>query len=156
MKNQAHAFIHDGYNEDIFIKGVDGIYEAVEMSFRPMLPGVVRNLIKDFSQKTANAQSEIIKEAVSRYVQEWSIVDSGGNPVPITKESVAHIKKPLQDRIFDILCGYDGGDKKPVAEGTEEKSDFNPDQYFDEIEAGDEPSDQKETAAEKLLQQSKN
>lgn len=119
----ARAYIRDGYNEEVFIKEVQGVYEAVTVVFRPMLPAQVREIIKGFGDLPAESQTMVISACLNTYLVKWNLGDDKGAAVPISIESISSIKKLLQDRLFDVVTGYDGGDKPPAGNKQGDTSD---------------------------------
>jgi hypothetical protein len=129
--NKAKAIIRDGYNETVFLKGRERIHEEITFDFRPMMPGVVRELTNGFSSKPPRVQSSIMFEALSQHVVKWSLTEANGNPVTLSIENIQRLKNLLLDRMFDVITGYDGGDDPATATTAEE---FDAKAFLSEIQ----------------------
>ncbi|QDT41061.1 hypothetical protein Pan241w_11200 [Gimesia alba] len=146
----SRAFIPDGYTEDGFIAESKGVHEAVRFKFRPVLPEAVRALMHNFYEKTAKAQSDIVNETLKRQLVEWDLCDLSDTPLKITTSNLCRIKKPLKDRLFNIVTCYEGSDDDQDSDSQKEDEDLN----FDELLSGE--SDGAKTPAEKQLEEVKN
>lgn len=150
-KPQTRAFIPDGYTEDGYIAESVNIHEAVRFKYRPVLPEAVRALMHNFFDKTAKIQGNIVDETLKRQLVEWDLCDHGGNPLPISIDVLQHIKKPLKDRLFNIVTCYEGSDSDDQQSGTgADEESLN----FDELLSGE--SDGETPVAEQKLDEVKN
>ena len=145
------AYIPDGYTEDGFIAEFKGVHESVQFKFRPVLPEAVRALMHNFYDKTAKVQSDIVNETLNRQLVEWDLCDHKGGPLPVSIEVLCHIKKPLKDRLFNIVTCYEGSDDD---QGISSSSDEGSNLDFDELLSGE--SDRAKTQAEKQVENVKN
>lgn len=146
---QARAFIPDGYTQDCYISELTNIHEAVRFQFRPVLPESVRTLMHNFFEKSARIQGQIIDETLQRQLIRWDLCDHEGNPVELTVKNLQRIKKPLKDRLFNIVTCYEGGDTEIDTAGKDDtESEIN----FDELLAGESDG----TKTEVILDKAKN
>lgn len=128
------AFIPDGYTEDCCIKALPNLHEEVHFKFRPVLPEAVRALMHNYFEKTAKQQGEIVEQTLLRQVIEWDLCDHEGEPVKLTVDNLRRIKKPLKDRLFNIVTCFEAGDSglETIAD-TDNSSDLD----FDDLLSGE-------------------
>lgn len=131
--HQARAFIPDGYTEGGFIEGIKNVHEAVRFKYRPVLPEAVRALMHNYFEKTAKAQGDIVDETLKRQIVEWDLCDHSGEVLEVSINNLHRIKKPLKDRLFNIVTCFDGSDD----DGEVSVNDDEPQLDFDEILAGE-------------------
>ena len=106
----ARAFVPDGYTEDGYISEFPNVHEAVRFKFRPALPEAVRVIMHRFDEKPAKQKGDNIDQTLMHHLVEWDLCDHEGNTLALAVENFRRIKKPLKDRLFNIVTCYDGGD----------------------------------------------
>lgn len=121
------AYIPDGYTESAYIAAVDRLHEAVEFKYRPVLPEAVRALMHGFFSKPAEAQGKIVDQTLIRQLDSWDLKDHEGNDLDISVEVLSRIKKPLKDRLFNIITCYETDDTKggETPQGDSGELDFD-------------------------------
>ena len=137
----AKAFIPDGYSQDAFIEALPNVYEAVRIVFRPVMPEAVRALMHGYFEKPANVQGQIVDETLLRQIVKWDLTDHDGNPVTLSVESYRRIKKPLKDRLFNIVTCYEGGDSDGTTSTSSDKTEID----FDDLLSGTSSGEKSQT-----------
>lgn len=146
---QARAFIPDGYTEGAYISEFSNVHEAVRFKFRPVLPEAVRALMHNYFDKTAKTQGDIVDQTLMRQLVEWDLCDHEGTTLQINIPNLRRIKKPLKDRLFNIVTGFDGSDTDENDTQVDQNDDSN--LNFDELLSGD-----SDGVSNKMVEQAKN
>ncbi|WP_339730091.1 hypothetical protein [uncultured Gimesia sp.] len=131
--SQARAFIPDGYTQDCLINELPGIHEVVRFKFRPVLPEPIRALMHSYFDKSAKQQGDIVNQTLIRQLVEWDLRDHESESVALTVENLQRIKKPLKDRLFNIVTCYEAGDEAESAKVEEQGDALD----FDKILSGE-------------------
>lgn len=147
--SQARAYIPDGYTENGLIKEIKNVHETVRFQYRPVLPESVRALMHNYFEKSAKAQGEIVDQTLMRQLIEWDLQDHQGSPLPINTQNLKRIKKPLKDRLFNIVTCFDGSDDD--VDGSQVELNDESDLNFDELLSGE-----SDGSGNKTVEQAKN
>lgn len=95
--NTISDFISDGYTEEHTIKAVEGVHGELNFSFRPAMAEQSSELVD------CNGNDKLyITKAVNMLptlLLGWTLKDSGGALVTITRENIARVRRPLLSKI---------------------------------------------------------
>lgn len=113
------GYIDDGYYQDHTFPS-DGVsYPDVKISFRPVVNSEARRLNFQISKLNENDESHLEKwndleaEVLERHILKWDLTDREGKPVPITRDTIKRICRPLYRVIFNLIVnGEHGEDRK--------------------------------------------
>ena len=111
------SYIHDGYNETAFIRGVPHLYGDVRFTFRPMLAEDRAEFVERGSKLKARDQTRRSAELIEHHVLEWNVERLDGKPVPITAEAILRLHPNLFNRILWVVTGTEPWDEDPGIEG---------------------------------------
>lgn len=115
----TRVFIPDGYTEDVYIAGIDGLHPPVRIKVRTMLAAERAVLLEELGkldEKTAHVK--LAKAMVAR-VLSWDLKDDDtGAAAPITVENVLRLRPALFLSIASVVRGFRGSDPDPEAEAN--------------------------------------
>ena len=100
------AFIDDGYQEKQLIRGEEGLYPSVWITFRPLTTSEVSEWTQEIDGKKSVDIKKITARGINDHIVSWDL-DRDPNPKDILK-----LKPALFDRIFNLLWGYAAGDEQ--------------------------------------------
>ena len=100
------AFIDDDYTEKHLIRGEEGLYPSVWITFRPLTKAEVSQWSQEIEGKKASDVSKITARWVNEHIIDWDLERKTNS------EDILKMKPALFDRIFSLLWGYAAGDKQ--------------------------------------------
>lgn len=108
------AFIRDGYTIDGYIAARDGLFDAVEFTYRPMTRREVARLSADVAKSTDEEAAEVAAiKLVAKKLVSWSVKDHRDEIVPISEENVLRLQPIVAGIMTDIVRGARASDKRP-------------------------------------------
>lgn len=110
----ASAFIEG--SEEGYLAGIDGLHEAVEFTFSPLLVEE-RSLFIDKLDKCKDRaqQDRVAAMELERLIKSWSFVKADGSPVPVTAKNILRLKFHVFNEFQAIIIfGTRGSDTKPT------------------------------------------
>lgn len=112
------AFIDDGYTCAGHLAEEPGLYEAVDVMYRPLTrredaayQAYVLNC--GDGEKGVIAAEQRAAELVASHLVSWSIVDGKQRPVPITAANIGRLQPVLGGRLLSLIRGTRPSDKQP-------------------------------------------
>ena len=93
-------YIEDGYTRASGLQPVPGVHNGIAIEWRPCLAADTSRVM---DAKTDAAYIEAVVALVSDKLKRWSLKDSSGKPVPITKENVGRVRRRLLDPIANAV-----------------------------------------------------
>lgn len=101
-------FIDDGCTEQVFIKGIPGLYDDVRLFHRPMTIDE-RYAFLDRIEARHKANMPITEIACKEMAKRFVDTSLG----EMTAEKYGRLKPALWERLYLVLLGRDGGDLDP-------------------------------------------
>lgn len=117
--------IRDGQTRRGYIAAVEQFYDAVEFSYRPMLPEDVEAVEAEANKPGTDPKkgARIIAAATQKHLVSWSEVEGEGKtPAPIDFETVRRLRYPVLLKLYRIVAGLQAGDPPPDPKTIHEKS----------------------------------
>lgn len=114
----------DGYTEPFYVKAIPGVYGSVRGRFRPLTHPERQVVTAKVATLAPVESSHYMLRTVCTFVKEWDIKNEKGAAVPLEPAKV-FLRGALLDRLFNIVCGFDGGDIDPEAGETKEQAIVN-------------------------------
>jgi hypothetical protein len=111
----ASAFIEG--SEEGYLAGVEGLHEAVEFSFTPLLVEERSQFIDKLDKCKDRAQQDRVSAMeLERLIKSWSFQKADGSPVPVTAKNILRLKFHVFNELLSIVAfGTRGSDTKPSA-----------------------------------------
>lgn len=107
------GFIDDGYTQTAHIEGIDGMYDAIDIEFRPMLAADRRVMFHRvegrvrLGDKGIDDAEELQAKEVAKRIVSWTLTDRHGAMVAINPANYRRIHPSLQGRIFSLVACLD-------------------------------------------------
>lgn len=108
-------YINDGYTRDGYIATVDRLYGELRFKYRPFLAEEDATLADATRRLPANTVVLNYAKTMAQRIKEWNLLDSQGNAVPISAETVARLSPPLFHKLKGIVTGWEPSDEDPNA-----------------------------------------
>jgi hypothetical protein len=120
----ASAFIEGA--EEGYLAGVDGLHEAVEFTFTPLLVEERSQFIDKLDKCKDRAQQDRVSAMeLERLIKSWSFQRADGTQVPVTAKNILRLKFHVFNELLSIIAfGTRGSDTKPSIT-IEEKLDID-------------------------------
>lgn len=114
------GFIEDGYTVDSLIKGVDGLYEDLRLTYRPTTATERSTALKAMRSalQSANPKKSELEAAriLSERISSWNLCRADGSDVEITPENVARLQPDLSQKVWEmVVLGERASDETPDA-----------------------------------------
>ncbi len=116
--------IRDGYTQTGYIEAVDGMHEAVNFRYRPMLPEDVEFAEHEANKIGADPRKAVrlIAARVSQQLVEWDQKEEDGKDAPTDFETVRRLRYQVLNKLYRIIAGLVASDPLPGA-SKEEQAD---------------------------------
>jgi len=92
-----------------------GLYGSCAFKYRPMLPEETEEL-EYYRDSLREKPKELVVKmaaAIAERIMAWSEVYDDGSPVPVSKDTVRHLKYRLFLRMYRIISQQEASDKNP-------------------------------------------
>jgi len=92
-----------------------GLYGSCAFKYRPMLPEETEELEYYRDSLREKPKELVVKmaQAMAERIVAWSEVYENGEPVPVSKDSLRHLKYRLFLRMYRIISQQEASDKNP-------------------------------------------
>lgn len=117
--------IRDGYTQKGFIEAVEGLHEAVQFEYRPMLPEQVELTEAEVNKLGADPRKAVrlVAAQVSQHLIGWDQKESGGSEAPVDFETVRRLRYQVLNKLYKIIAGLIASDPLPGATKQEQGDD---------------------------------
>lgn len=116
MSKNNRNIIRDGVAVPGYIQAEPtGIYGSCAFKYRPMLPEETEEL-EYYRDNLRDKPKELVVKmaaAMAERIIAWSEVYENGEPVPVSKDAVRHLKYRLFLRMYRIISQQEASDKNP-------------------------------------------
>ena len=120
-----HIILDDGYTVTRYIAGIERLYGAVRVTFRPASAEQLEAFRMKLSSDDGVGNAKKIAEATAMRIVSWNVRDRDGKPAEVSAKVVRSLQTRLQARFVSVvLWGADGGDVDPE-EGESELNGVN-------------------------------
>ena len=96
----------DGFTLDGSIPTRPGL-APLSFQYRPALPVAVYQYMRA-PKGTGEQEVKAVVDLLSAHLVSWDATGRNGEPVPITRETLARVAYPIQQRLIDAVTGYGG------------------------------------------------
>lgn len=101
------AIIEDGFTQEFAIPEVPGVSAAVSGVYRPMTTREIKRVLHANADSNPDVGDIHSCKAIAEHVVSWNLVNSKGEPLPITVDTVAKIQPPdLQAALLEVVAGW--------------------------------------------------
>ena len=100
MSGAISDYLEDGYTVQAGIAPVEGVHNGIAIEWRPCLSA---DTSKVMDAKTDAAYIEAVVGLVAEKLVRWNLKNSKGETVPITKATVARVRRRLLDPIANAV-----------------------------------------------------
>lgn len=108
----SFGFVDDGYNVDRYIRGVDRLHPAVELSIRVMQPADRAAWQVELSRLPEDERPAFNSATLAKRIVTWSL------PRTPTAGNVGKLVPALYDKLFGVIFGETAGDPLPATGET--------------------------------------
>lgn len=116
MPKNNQNVIRDGASLPGFVAADSGgLYGSCAFKYRPMLPEETEEL-EYYRDSLREKPKELVVKmaaAMADRILAWSEVYQDGTPVPVSKDTVRHLKYRLFLRLYRIISQQEASDKNP-------------------------------------------
>lgn len=125
---------NDGWVQDGYIKahepmeGREVLYSELFFRYRPTPPmesrqhtAKIGRLIAMPNDDQTMASEWAAIDFLTTKITEWSLVNRGGHPVAVSRESLSALNPSLFRRLYNIVLGFDTSDHRPDKQGLVER-----------------------------------
>ena len=111
--------IRDGYTQRGYIAAVDGLHDAVQFEYRPMLPEEVEFTEAEVNRIGGDPKKAVrlVAAQVQRHLVSWDQKDADAKDADITFDNVRRLRYPVLNKLYKIIAGLVASD--PLPGGTE-------------------------------------
>jgi hypothetical protein len=110
--------INDGYTQPGYIAAVAGVHDALDFSYRPMLPEE-RDEFTRLEGISAEAAHAYARQVLVNNVKTWNVVGDNDNTLPVNDESLKGFRGVLAEaytKLLYIVAGWRASDPRPGKE----------------------------------------
>ena len=111
----------DGYTEPGYIRAEEGLHGELRFSFRPILVEQQAPLVVSLETMKPVEKVRRIAQVIAEQVNQWSLTDAQGDPVPVTEKTTRRLKFSVFYRLWGIVLGTEPTDIDP--EWSQEHTD---------------------------------
>jgi len=115
----TQAYIDDGYTEQGYLQEVRGIHQACRFTYRPVMPGDMRETLHHWAEISATEKTERIYETLRKHLIKWDF-EYDKKILPIEVVTLERLKQPFVDRIFNIITCSDISDERKDKQASAE------------------------------------